>query len=316
LGDLNGVMSNNINNIKEILNKIGYLQLKDLGTDWQTRPLFRDSDNDTALVIKKDSGIYYDFVERRGGNFSELVQRTLRLPTYQDAEKILKDNNFEDAEIKSNKYESHITMQKVFPKQMLLKLIHDNSYWNKRGISNETLDIFKGGITFNGRMTGRYVFPIENLKNELVGFVGRKIYQDNDFVPWKIIGKKSEWIYPIQSHKYIREKKQVILVESIGDFLSLCEVGVKNILVLFGVNLSPAIISLLLKYDVSKIHICLNNDEEKNSVGNNAAQEIAGELTSYFDKSQINLVTLKFKDFNEWLLADKDGLEKFCKENL
>jgi DNA primase len=105
-------------------------------------------------------------------------------------------------------------------------------------------------------------------------------------------------------------------VESIGDFLALYTVGIKNVLVLFGVSLSAAVIAFLLKYDVAKINICLNNDEEKNSVGNNAAKDIKKELQAYFDESQLNIINLPYKDINDWLLADKDGLEKFCKENL
>jgi DNA primase len=305
-----------MNDIKTILEKIGYTSLKQMGDNWSTRPLYRESNNDFALSIKCDSGIYYDFVERRGGSFTELVQRSLKLLTHQDAEKILKDNNFEDSEIKSNHYEQHITMQKVFSKDMLLKLIHDNSYWNKRGISNETLDIFQGGITWNGRMTGRYVFPIINEKWELVGFSGRRLNNDEKYPKWLLIGKKKEWVYPMQSYQYIKEKKQVVLVESIGDFLALYTVGIKNVLVLFGVSLSAAVIAFLLKYDVAKINICLNNDEEKNSVGNNAAKDIKKELQAYFDESQLNIINLPYKDINDWLLADKDGLEKFCKENL
>lgn len=120
----------------------------------------------------------------------------------------------------------------------------------------------------------------------------------------------------MQSYQYIKEKKQVVLVESIGDFLALYTVGIKNVLVLFGVSLSAAVIAFLLKHDVAKINICLNNDEEKNSVGNNAAKDIKKELQSYFDESQLNIINLPYKDINDWLLADKDGLEKFCKENL
>src|ERR1039457_5989019 len=111
-----------MNEIKIILEKIGYT-LIDMGNEWRTKPLYRESDNNSVVSIQKITGLYYDFADRTGGNLKDLIKRTLNLSNDQDAEKILKDNNFIDPEIKSNKYESHISMQKTFQKEMLLKLI-------------------------------------------------------------------------------------------------------------------------------------------------------------------------------------------------
>ncbi len=303
---------NDMDNIKQILEKIGYTNLKDLGSEYQTLPLYRPSDNKTALAIQKNTGLWFDFVEKTGGNLAQLVQKTLKLQDYNEAKKILTDNGLE-MEAKTEGYETLITMQKTFDKSMLNKLIQKHDYWRDRGISDNTIRAFNGGITFNGRLNNRYVFPILSAKDELVGFAGRILTNNTEYCKWKIIGKKTEWVFPNQAHDSIRCKKEVILCESIGDSLSLWEVGVKNVLVLFGTSLNPAIVTFLLKYDILKIKIGLNNDEKKNSVGNKAAQQIKEELEFYFDEEQIEIVTPKFKDFNDWLVQDREGLELFCK---
>ena len=47
-------------------------------------------------------------------------------------------------------------------------------------------------------MQHRYVFPIFNGKNEIIGFAGRDLLQmkDNKRPKWKLIGDKSMWKYP------------------------------------------------------------------------------------------------------------------------
>ena len=60
-------------------------------------------------------------------------------------------------------------------------------------------------------------------------------------------------------------------MESIGDMLSLWE-GIKNSVVLFGVNLSDSILFYLIGLRVKKIVIALNNDGE-NKAGNSGAEK-------------------------------------------
>ena len=63
------------------------------------------------------------------------------------------------------------------------------------------------------------------------------------------------------NNRTIRESKKVILVESIGDLLSLWEADVKNVIVTFGLDVSVPIINYLLKIDIDEICISFNNDE-------------------------------------------------------
>ena len=63
-------------NIEDILVEIGY-ELLDRGNSFRTKPLYRDSDSPDVLSIDKDSGVWYDHKERRGGKFEELVRISL-----------------------------------------------------------------------------------------------------------------------------------------------------------------------------------------------------------------------------------------------
>ena len=73
-------------------------------------------------------------------------------------------------------------------------------------------------------MQNRYVFPIFDNKNNIIGLSGRKLEAKSNRPKWIHYGKKSKWIYPSFVNKnYIKDKEEVILVESIGDMLSLWE---------------------------------------------------------------------------------------------
>ena len=90
----------------------------------------------------------------------------------------------------------------------------------------------------SGKLNNRIVFPIFNMDGtDIEGFAGRDLL-DRD-TKWKLMGAKRLWIYPFflpEVQEAIMEKQEVILVESIGDFLALYEAGIFNVLVLFGVK--------------------------------------------------------------------------------
>lgn len=300
-----------MSNIIEILNNIGYVDLSDSGQEWRCRPLYRNSDNKTSLSIRKSTGEWYDHSDGVGGGLALLIQKTLNLPSLKETSKYLSNLPF----AVDTKNVIELADTKKFDKQLLERLSKDNSYWNSRGISNHTLSKFDGGIAKNGRMKGRYVFPIFNERTDLVGFSGRLVQKNDSLPKWKLIGSKKEWVFPMMPSTPIVEKKSAILVESIGDALSLIEVGVNNVLVLFGIKISPAVISYLLKTDVNSINILLNNDYDNNLVGNRASVEIKDTLSSYFDDHQINILTPTNNDLNEMLNINDTCLKDFCVEN-
>lgn len=299
-----------MNEIQIILNNIGYSDLRDFGDSWRTKPIYRASDNPTSLCIKKSTGEWYDFSERVGGKLPQLVQKTLNLQSIDSVKEHL--GGLSEVLNSSNQEVGLIDVKK-FDKLIINKLIKNPSYWESRGISSFVLDKFNGGVAENGRMKGRYVFPIFDEKGDIIGFTGRAINKNN--IKWKHLGNKSNWLFPNIGHKDIQIKKSVILVESPGDALSLIEVGIKNVIVLFGVDISSKIVCFLLKNDLNNIKIILNNDYENNFVGNKAALDIKKELLSHFDESQVEIITPPENDLNDMLIKDREVFKKYCFDN-
>lgn len=299
-----------MSNVKDILQTIGYIP-NELGKSFRCKPLYRTSDNNTVLSIDKTTGCWYDFKEGVGGSLEQLVKLTLKLKTDKEVSEFLSAKQYiQHKELQEDNLVSSI---KTFPIEQLNKLEPDNSYWNKRGISTETLSIFKGGIALDGRMCNRYVFPVFNSRGEIVGYSGRDLTNSRYRPKWKHIGSKREWCYPLYFNKeLINADKEVILIESVGDMLALWDTDIKNTIVTFGLKINAKIISYLIKIDISKIVIALNNDSLANNAGNNAANEMLEQLSNYFDAIQLQIALPIKKDFGE---MSKDEIKQW-KQNL
>ena len=160
-----------MHDVKDILVNIGYT-LFDSGKEYRTKPLYRDSSSNNVLCIKKDSGRWVDFKENRFGNLEELVQITLKLKDLNEAKSYI-SNNFQLRIPKPEK--DRLKAPTIFNKEDLRHIIPDYSYWKDRGVPSETLQLFESGIMRGGKMKDRYVFPVFDKMNRLVGVAGRDI---------------------------------------------------------------------------------------------------------------------------------------------
>jgi hypothetical protein len=288
-----------MDNFAEILTELGY-DLRDYGKEYRARPLYRESDNDTILTIEKATGKWYDFKELRGGRFEDLVKRTLKLSSMEETNTWLKNKNYTRDERVETK--PLIKDKKIFSKEVLSRIFPEHEYWNNRGISTTTLKVFEGGVVRSGRMKDRYVFPILDGRKNLVGFSGRDLLniEGSKRPKWKHIGDKSSWKYPLQAnYKTLKSIREVILIESVGDMLSLWENEIQNVVVTFGLDVSTSVVNLLLKLDPNKIYISFNNDASNNNAGNIAAEKAKRKLLKYFDRYQMKIALPDKKDFGE-----------------
>lgn len=286
-----------MNSIKEILQKLGY-KLSENGNFYRSSPVYRESSSSSVLRISCINGSFIDFSKGIHGNFQELIRLSLGLKSISEAKSYLKDKKFDFSIIKAAK--PKLRLQKTFDEAMLKDLIPNHSYWNGRGISDTILTALGGGIAGSGRGAGRYCFPIYNEAQKLVGFDCRLIKDDSFSSRWIKFGEKSKWIYPNINLPYIKDS--CILVESIGDCLSLMECGINNVLCTFGVEISSYLIKELIKLDLKKIYICFNNDSNKNLVGNLAAEKARKKLTRHFDTENVIIALPDEKDFNDLLI--------------
>jgi hypothetical protein len=271
--------------IQEILQDLGY-QLRSDTNGWRTSALYRGGDNPTSLKINKD-GSFFDFVTSQTGDFTKLVGLT----TGTNPANYLSNKKFE---ILPEESKTLIDQPSFFEKP---DLIPEYFYPEKRKISRETCQKFESGVGKSGKMAGRYVFPIKNLYGKINGLAGRALFQTD--MKWKILGKKRFFLFPLfLNSEVIKEKGEVILVESIFDCLSLWESNVKNSFVLFGLTISPFQVTSLAKLGVSNVKICLNNDFR----GFSASEKLHINLSRYFDKKKVKIVQPKENDWSEELV--------------
>lgn len=286
--------------IKDILIELGFTGITDAGKNYRCRPAYRDSSSATVCSIQKQNGLWYDFRENIGGDLKDLV--ALCLNTDKDsALKFLAGKNYVPTE--ADEREEVLSTVKKYPIEWLSHLEQSNTYWEGRGVSCETVNTFRGGVATTGRMYHRYVFPIFEERGSIVGFVGRDLLKSldkNQRPKWKILGEKNEFAYPYYfNREAISEARSAILVESIGDMLSLWDSGIKNTIVTFGLSVSSGVVKVLLKSRPKEIIIALNNDSGGNSAGNNAAVGFKKELGNYFDAHTLKVKLPPRKDFGE-----------------
>lgn len=247
---------------KTILNNLGY-KLIDRGSYWQCAAVFRNGDNQTALKIYKDTGVWQDFVEgTKPTPFVALVEKTVGK---ERAKKLLK--NISNLPTIQHKQPSLLKEEKTFPTSSLKKLLPDRAYFESRGISAATQKEYQCGLATGGKLYQRIVFPIFREDGKIHGFSGRKVLQDNDRPKWLHYGKSADWFYPYFSVDGVKEKieeeNRIFLIESIGDSMALFQSGVENNIVAFTNILTPRLISRLSTLDVDLV-LSFNNDSGQN----------------------------------------------------
>jgi hypothetical protein len=310
------------NKIKDILESIGY-QLIDCGNHWRTSALYRNGDNKTAVQIYKNTGVWTDFVDNQGPKPIEaLIKLTLKDDRKQ-LNSILK--NILNGEVVEHTPRELIQMENIYPDTILERLFPNYNFYKNKKISEETQKFFRTGLAGVGQMYRRMVFPIYNEHGQIVGFSGRKVDDNNDYAKWKHLGKRRNWIYPAyvpsedNVDKIISEKKQVILVESIGDCMSLFEQGIKNTLVTFGLGINSNIISYLSSKEINRIIISNNNDfESSKNHGLISSIKTFIVLSKFFNLDQLviklppkpyndlNAAHQEDYDFNNWINSEID----------
>jgi 5S rRNA maturation endonuclease (ribonuclease M5) len=293
---------------KTILQDLGYTLLEN-ANEFRARPIYRESGNNTSLRINKETGHWIDFSLCINGPFEELVALTLNLKDISEVKQFLKtkyDFNFQAVKVRPK-----VSTIKTYPDDVLAKLLPKHDYWLNRHISINTLKLFRGGVATAGKMAKRYVFPIFNSNGRIIGFTGRTLVEA---VPkWKHAGPKTEWLYPLfLNYDIIRKKQEVILVESVGDGLALWEAGIKNFIVVFGVEPSRAVINVLLKLNLNKIIIAFNNDidEDNGEVGRKAAEKTLKELKRHFDSETLEIRLPILKDINKMWIEDPSSVTR------
>lgn len=275
----------------ELLTELGF-DPKPSGQNYRVKAVFRNS-NDYNIVIYPDN-IYQDFVSGERGTIFQLISQVIG----SEVKEWLKNRKIEIPTVKIDTGPRLVKKQTI-DKKFLNQLIADYSYYQSRGISEDVLKQFQGGICLLGTLKNRYVFPIFNEKEELIGLCGRSISPEAK-KRWIILGSKKDFIYPIHlAQKYIEQNKSVIIFEGISDIISAWTMGIHNCLCLFGVEISLCLINFFLQQSPLAIFICLNSD----CAGRTAAEKLKRRLLKYFDEDYVKIISPpgQFKDLNDFL---------------
>ena len=313
--------------IKDSLERLGY-KLHDRGSYWQTSALFRNGDNQTALQIYKNSGVWKDYVEGTTfNNFKKLIQVTLGTNDPNELKKYLSGEDPFKFSTSKNAPAEKIEMEEIYPVDMLDRLLPHYKFYNNKGISTGILQSLKGGLATSGKLNQRFVFPIFNQDLQIHGFSGRDIYssENSNRPKWKHVGRKTSWIYPTytdnSTEKSINDAGHLILVESIGDLLNLKENGIHNVMVSFGLDFSSKLLSYIVSLNPDKIVISLNNDDQSTENRGKIAshKNYLKMVSSLFMSEKIRICPPVKNDFGDMNLEDfelwRSNLENPLEEN-
>ncbi len=305
----------NSDRIKEILEELGY-KLYDKGSYWQSAALYRNGDNQTALQIYKDTGAWKDYV--KGTNFmsfKQLLILTLNTNDPDVLKKYLDPSAIKFLQTKSKSRDDKIQSEEIYPPSLLDNLLPHYKFYNDRGVDDSVLKLLKGGLATKGQMYQRFVFPIFNEYGQIHGFSGRDMSGKEGKPKWKHMGRKTNWVYPAfvpykDSTLFENtDTDSIIIVESIGDCLSLMQRGYRNVLISFGLDLSSKLMCSLIRFNVNKVYLSFNNDSGKDSNrGMNACVKNFLKLLDFFDPSNIKICLpikndfgdMNNDDFNKW----------------
>ena len=295
-----GEYTSNNESIKSFLSFNGY-KVQDFGSYLKCNALQRGGNDISSMTIYPKDLIAIDHVTGEKYCLKTFFSKILN--TSEDlVEGKIKDNNFNiNFSVPS---QPKIKQPKIFDDSVLNNIIPIYDYFISRGISEEVLRETRCGL-YTGKSNlfkNRIVFPCFNSKGQITMLAGRDVTGQNEKFKWILKGSK-ETVYPLFINlKDIKEKKEIIITEGIGDVLSLFSCGIRNSICMFGTECTLNIINFLLKINNLKIILSTNND----LAGSNSSEKAYNKLSKYFDKKflSIKLPPKPYKDFNDCLISE------------
>lgn len=191
-------------------------------------------------------------------------------------------------------------------KNILYELLKSKKY-NEKEMEEIALINISDNIYDN--FMNRIMFPLQDPQGNIIGFSGRIYYETQNAPKYintreTVIFKKGQMLFNYHRAKpFIRNEKQVVVVEGYMDAIRLFASGIKNVVAIMGTSLTKEQIFLLKKLN-SKIILCLDNDEP----GQNAIYKLGKDLQEH--NLDVEVIKLSgAKDPDEYIL--KNGVEAF-----
>jgi 5S rRNA maturation endonuclease (ribonuclease M5) len=189
----------------------------------------------------------------------------------------------------------------------------DNSiYFENRGFLPSTLSVFgvKDCVDKTSPMFNRAIIPVYFNEKE-IGYIARAT---KDYIQPKYLFssglKKTDYLYNYDNAiKVSKNTHALFLVEGQGDVWKLYEAGIKNVVGLFGKDLSESQKGLLIRSGVSDIVILTDNDQ----AGREGRMKIQRELSRMFNliyppMLKKDVGDMKVEQIKEYILPHVEGL--------
>jgi hypothetical protein len=297
-----------------ILSNLGYkLQNNNCGY-WRCQPLYRDSDS-PSIAISSQDGHLVDFAHpENSGSFKKLIALTLGKPISK-VDEYLKSKKYEESAVTKDEVDLSNTYASVFDIDQFGKILPIHDYWVNRGVPENIIKHFRGGIIKGKtRLWGRYILPIFARDGQTVnGFAARKLNDSMKGPKWICSGHKSEWAYPLfLTEKHIKQKKEIVILESFGDVCAAATIDVRATIAPIGISSFSKLASLCIEFDPDEIIIAFNNDLKSNA-GNKAAERLQKCLLNFFNKNKVKIrLPQTHNDLGEMLqMGDRESLLKW-----
>ena len=277
-------------------------------------PCHDDADNPTAFCYYHDSGRWFCFsngCEKEYGSDLLGLIRAVKKCSYKEAITLAKsilEDKADNQEVPlgmiakkmmiKNPFRMHVE-QEVFSDDVLKRLSPAVVFAKQRGLDYGVISKMGAGLATKGAMNGRLVFPIRNLKSQIVGFTARKVNDEQLGPKWIHLPdtfRKNVNLFNIsRAQKDIIKHRSVFLVEGPFDVVKLEMAGFYNVVALLGTTLSDEQIGLLAKLGVIEVYVGLDNDEP----GKEASVRIAGKLEKNLYDQYIVQYQCQEKDWGE-----------------
>ena len=162
----------------------------------------------------------------------------------------------------------------------------------------------------------RVLFPILNIRTEIVAFGGRAL---DDFGP-KYLNSSESLLYKKNKNLYftkdfissIKKKGYVFLVEGYFDVLALNKLGYSNVASPSGTALTTQQLEILSRY-TKKILLCFDNDEA-GLVATERVVELRNQVGSKLEIHCLNL-PVQYKDLSELFENNPESFKDVLKDN-
>jgi DNA primase len=274
----------NANDIAEVIG--GYMTLKRTGANFKAPCPFHQ-EKTPSFVVSPEKQIYRCFGCGEGGNVFTFVQRMENFsfveavkhlakragieieesrpdPAFSEKESMLAANRetmnyfhekFKESE-KAKAYARDRGIDEATIEDFKIGYsptdVSISVYLKSKGISEDT--IIKAGIVGQGSydmFRGRFMFPILNLYNDVIGFGGRVF---DDSLPKYINSKetpvyiKGRNLYNLNNARKNAQDGAIIIVEGYMDCVTVYAAGIKNTAATLGTALTPDQAKLLKRY--------------------------------------------------------------------